>query len=272
MQEYQARTWAQFEDFVLDAEAFNKDSHDPLLYRGHRSACWSLQSTLERRKPNKFSILKYYESILRCKPEIETFTGLSWDLCGIREMCDLVKEYERFSQMLVGYTDDGRVLHSYMAYLRHHGFPSPLLDWSKSPYVAAYFAFQPTGDQNRAIYILAEKPDNTKGKASNEASIYSLRRVQKPHRRHYLQQSEYTVCVQFDLNDGWSFVPYGTVNPTSWSEIRQDVISKITMSVDLRIEILQRLDKFNLNAFSLFGSEESLMETMAFREIDSKIT
>jgi len=285
MPEYQAHTWHAFEDIVRVVEAFNKDSLYPLLFRGHHSACWSLQSTLERRKPNRFLVLKYYESILRCKPEIEMFTGLSWELCGIGEICNLLKDYDRFSRMLEGCTDDGRVLgDSYMAYLRHHGFPSPLVDWSRSPYVAAYFAFQAPGAQNRAIYILAEKPDNTKGKASNEASIYSLRRVPKPHKRHYLQQSEYTACVQFNLNDGWSFVPYETiershigslenwheVNQTSWSGVFQDVIFKITMPSDIRLEILQRLDQFNLNAFSLFGSEESLMETMAFREIDLK--
>lgn len=227
MQEYQAHTWAQFEDLVRDVDAFNKDSHYSLLFRGHHSACWSLQSTLERRKPNKFLVLKYYESILRCKPEIEMFTGLSWELRGIGEICNLVKDYDRFSRMLDGATDDGRVLgDSYMAYLRHYGFPSPLLDWSRSPYVALYFAFQGPGAQNRAIYILAEKPHNMKGKCSNEASIYSLRRVPKPHKRHYLQQSEYTACVQFDLNDGWSFVPYGQLNPTSWSEVPKTLFLK----------------------------------------------
>ena len=30
------------------------------------------------------------------------------------------------------------------------------------------------------------------------------------------------------------------------------------------------LDEFNLNAYSLFGSEESLMETLAYREISLK--
>jgi len=33
---------------------------------------------------------------------------------------------------------------------------------------------------------------------------------------------------------------------------------------------LKHLDRFNLNEFSLFDSEESLMETLAFREIDLK--
>jgi FRG domain len=275
MPECQAHTWEKFEDIVRVVEDLNKDSLYPLLFRGHRSACWSLQSTLERRKPNKFPVLKYYESILRCKPEIETFTGLSWELCRIGEICNLVKDYDRFSLMLDGVTDDGRVLGvRYMAYLRHHGFPSPLLDWSKSPYVAAYLAFKAPGAQNRAVYILAEKPHNIKGKSSNEASIYSFRGVPKPHKRHYLQQSEYTACVQFDLKEGWSFVPYETIEGSyigsleSWQD--QDVIFKITMPSDIRLEILKRLDKFNLNAFSLFASEESLMETMAFREIDLK--
>jgi hypothetical protein len=37
-----------------------------------------------------------------------------------------------------------------------------------------------------------------------------------------------------------------------------------------RAKVLRRLDRLNLNAYSLFGSEESLMETLAFREIDER--
>ena len=35
-----------------------------------------------------------------------------------------------------------------------------------------------------------------------------------------------------------------------------------------RLKVLKLLDRSNINAFSLFQSEESLMETMALRELD----
>jgi hypothetical protein len=42
---------------------------------------------------------------------------------------------------------------------------------------------------------------------------------------------------------------------------------KINIPVGERLKVLRLLDEHNLNAFSLFGSEESLMETMALRKL-----
>lgn len=286
MPKYDANTWEEYERIVHNVIDYNKNSLTPLLFRGHDNADWHLQTTLERRGIGKCGVEQYYKSILRCKPEIETFTGLSWDSSRIEKVFGLLNDYDSFSRTLDGFCEGGQVPGgNYMAYLRHHGFPSPLLDWSRSPFVAAYFAFKDPGAQRRAVYILAEKPQNRKGKSSNEPSIYSLRRISKPHKRHYLQQSEYTVCVEYELQRGWSFVSskaiedkrivsledWKVVNQTSWNANEQDVIFKITLPSDIRLDVLMRLDKFNLNAFSLFGSEESLMETMAFREIDKQV-
>ncbi len=42
---------------------------------------------------------------------------------------------------------------------------------------------------------------------------------------------------------------------------------EILYSSDRTAKVQKMLDSYNLNAFSLFGSEESLMETMALREL-----
>lgn len=286
MPKYDANAWEDYENIVHNVCEYNKNSLTPLLFRGHDDAVWHLQTTLERRGIQKCSVEQYYKSILRCKPEIETFTGLSWDSSTIERIFGLVNDYDGLSLTFDGFSDGGEVPGgTYMTYLRHHGFPSPLLDWSRSPFVAAFFAFKNPGPQKRAVYVLAEKPKNRKGKSSNEPAIYSLRRIIKPDRRHYLQQSEYTVCLEYNFQYGWSFVPYRAiedrrivslddwkdVNQNSWNANEQDVIFKITLPSDIRLDALTRLDAFNLNAFSLFGSEESLMETMAVREIDKRV-
>jgi hypothetical protein len=48
----------------------------------------------------------------------------------------------------------------------------------------------------------------------------------------------------------------------------QDLLWKIEIPVTERMKVLCLLDRFNLNAFSLFDSDERLMETLAFRHID----
>jgi hypothetical protein len=42
---------------------------------------------------------------------------------------------------------------------------------------------------------------------------------------------------------------------------------KFNISSKERLKVLGQLDDMNLNAYSLFGSEESLMDTMSLREI-----
>ncbi len=47
----------------------------------------------------------------------------------------------------------------------------------------------------------------------------------------------------------------------------QDLLWKFNIPYSERLQVLKMLDRYNINALSLFGSEESLMETMALREI-----
>lgn len=47
----------------------------------------------------------------------------------------------------------------------------------------------------------------------------------------------------------------------------QDIVFKFILPASLRDEILKNLAEKNINAFTLYGDENSLMETLANQEI-----
>ena len=65
----------------------------------------------------------------------------------------------------------------------------------------------------------------------------------------------------------WRFAPYAKVFSPGGPNV--DVLWKYDIPSTERLTVLRFLnDDYNMNAFSLFQSEESLMETMALRELD----
>jgi hypothetical protein len=187
------------------------------------------------------------------------------DRQDFEELRKIIGEYDPFSLLL---TKQGPPAYGYMAYLRHHGFPSPLLDWTDSPYIAAFFAFREcrNGCDFVAIYIFAEKPNGYKVYSSDAGSIYSFGPIVESHNRHFLQKSRYTICVKYDQE--WYFCPHESAFQRDHT--KQDVLWKISIPATERTKVLNMLDEYNLNAFSLFGSEESLMETLALRNFSSQ--
>ena len=89
----------------------------------------------------------------------------------------------------------------------------------------------------------------------------------RSHRRHFRQRSDYTICANFEAGSGWLFHPH---DPVFFNRGKQDYLFKFDIPSSERIEVLRRLDEYNLNAFSLFDTDETLLETMWFREHDLK--
>ncbi len=251
-------TWEACEERLLRIE---KENSGEVWFRGLSNACWRLTTTLERqiaRIPyDGYCVHRYWALMSRIKLQVESVTGSSWE---VPEWSEPEWPFETFFRETPAY--------GFMAYLRHHGFPSPLLDWSRSPYIAAYFAFagRQTAD-NVAIYAFLERPPNIECLPSEGPKIctrgwYNL----KTHGRHFRQQSSYTACVERDATQHWRFVSHERIFDSSAT----GQLYKTTIPSSERTEILKHLDRFNLNGFSLFGSEEALMDTLAFREIDLK--
>jgi hypothetical protein len=204
----------------------------------------------------------------RVRPAVETFTGVKWDVPNYSTKMEL--SFRSRELLSTGFFPEVE-LYRYLVYLRHHGFPSPLLDWSRSPYVAAFFAFRDLilrpGDgkpEKRSIYVYCEIPQLSKGGVVGAPTIRHIGPYVRSHPRHFRQQSDYTICYAFDENTGWKFHPHEDVFGSRGA--RQDVLWKFNLPSSESSRILRVMDEYNLNAFSLFDSEEALLETMWSRE------
>ena len=50
----------------------------------------------------------------------------------------------------------------------------------------------------------------------------------------------------------------------------QDILKKFILPASERRAVMERLHLMNVSAYSLFGSEESLLSTMAYHEIENR--
>jgi|SRR5271154_3804928 len=269
--------WKTFQRTVQELRnEYDKES-SPLLFRGQGNSEWDLTTTLDRNTyyttdaPCKnamcgMTLLHYYDLITGgVGSEVKTFSGVDVPERNqkIAESFSEAEFLDHFPNTLLDMQ-----LYRYMAYLRHLAFPSPLLDWSRSPFVAAFFAFREDlpASEKRAIYAFCKSPTGGKGGGVvGELSISHLGPNVQTHHRHFRQRCDYTFCAAFDANvRQWRFQSHQKVFDKADPE--QDLLWKITIPSDERETALRVLNDYNLNAFSLFGSEESLVETMWLRE------
>lgn len=253
--------WKAFEQWLTKLRS--EYGERELLFRGQGDSQWPLDTTLERNSEKIISVHDYYRLIAaRVAPAVETFTGISLPAYDpeLAPAFQDINSFDSFDRFPSG------PLYEYTVYLRHHSFPSPLLDWSKSPFVAAFFAFKNLHPKSgtRSIYAYCERPTGIKGGTVGEATIRTLGPYVRSHPRHFRQQSSYTVCESFDDNLGWRYDSHQKVFEKP--RPRQDFLWRFDLQSEDRINILRLLNDYNLNAYSLFDSEEALLETMWLRE------
>jgi hypothetical protein len=271
MHEKDLSSWEEFEEQLkeLNNERNNFGTSDDFIFRGVERKSYRLETTLERYVDKNITLKDYYDLIFLAQYEIHSFGGDKWDIKSKIDFRQWLQLWDSAMESAFG-TVGFQNIYSYMVYLRHYGFPSPLLDWSISPYVAAYFAFRNIQQKKEDVSIYVYLESKNKYKLGNSDRPYI--RLMGPYiitdQRHFIQQSRYTMCIVRDTNlEGeWRYVPHEEAF-NNIIDHDQDILWKFNIPYTERFKVLKLLDLYNINAMSLFRSKESLMETMALRRI-----
>lgn len=256
MKTIELKAWGDF----AGAIEWVRKQWNTILFRGQADEGWPLSTTLERRVNRPLHIIEYLERAIRVQSEIESYTGVRWNNARFPELEGEIEARSGSSFIHLPAYD-------YLVYLRHYGFPSPLLDWTKSSYIAAYFAYIEPSKNNRAVFCFVDNTDGSKGAVEGDALITQHGPYVTTDKRHFAQKAWYTTCTKRDgSTKHYYFCPHEEAfardDPT------QDVLIKFVLPANDRIAALRSLNEYNINHFTLFQSEDSLVQAIASRVFD----
>lgn len=261
-------SWEDFEKQIKEdnEKTPNKDRYgepygsvSPLLFRGHGDACWSLETSLERVcRERGLSQEWTWERYFKLLDEVQ----LSFS-SQINRQYDSPKCNYKTSPG--PYPPPGYKL---MIDLRHHDFPSPLLDWTECYHVAAYFAFEKPKCEEEpkcervAIYSFRDFAGYQKTSDSYGPWIWVPEAYYKEdrHPRHDNQKAKYTICYK-TLIEEIGGKPKGNVycnHEVASFGNQQDILIKYTLPITIRGEILEKLESMGINQSRLFSLNENL--------------
>jgi hypothetical protein len=183
----------------------------------------------------------------------------------------------------------------WLALMQHHGAPTRLLDWTRSPYVALYFAVQGTSEgeaalwaidlewfERRSIEALRQHdkncPDGSDFRALCEYLNRILFRDDNPHiivsaapiqlnERMLAQQGQLMCNLRHDVGFSTSLLEM-LIHP---SIVDRQVVSKVVFKRDLRIHFLEELRRMNIHSASLFPGLDGFARSLGVN-LDISVT
>ena len=246
-------SWADFKKFTDDLSQH-------WAFRGQLSADWELRNAIERT-----DFIRLYHGI----------EG------------DFVSEFQRGARNYLSRDEIPEHLIEWLALMQHHGAPTRLLDFTWSPFIASFFAFEECHVsahkhitiwainikflKQKATEILSQHFPKELEESANlvneklfekifQANKYSLVFPVEPfrmNRRYSLQQSVF-------VSTGNSYEPFVEQLKFLKEESRQAVV-KIEMPAMLQKEVLRDLQRMNLNRASLFPDLDGYAASLRLR-------
>lgn len=218
-------SWKEFKAIASD----DVEADGAYIYRGQSDSTWPLKSSLFRTDiaNNASDVVGYVNHVLpQVQEPVEAWSGKSWNLADFHGLAE------------------------FLAYLQHYGFPTPLLDFSASPYVAPYFAFagvdhfKPKSDEV-AIYrfsrrLWMNKFNEKTGIANTSPTVKVLMPYIRGNHKLALQQGLFL----------WANTPDIEEHVKSHEEFEGQFLSKYTLSVTDRPRVIMELSLMGIRADS----------------------
>jgi len=232
MKSVRFRSWSRFKKEISGWLAFDSPKWQPVTwwFRGHADAAWKLQPTLDRSQSFADTDDRNEHSnrlLSRFREELIGF-GPSQHLPGDPEL-------ELFA--------------------RHHGLPSPLMDWTLSPYIAAFFAFAEvpsSGLQHAAIWALD----------SNMATLL----IGDPEPVDFIVEREMLRFNVRALEQRGVFLRVNVASP-SVEELLDQALVKIELPAKIRREALTDLYEMGITPSKLFRDPDGAARTAQIRHL-----
>ena len=237
-------TWNRWSDFVkFDAEAIQHGSvlRPSFLFRGQAGEAWTLRPTLARIGR---------EAGWTKERALEIEAGL------LRHFIGLAHLY--LPPRLV---TEPRNLVSWWIAMQHYGAPTRILDWTRSVYVAAYFAVQEQPRAPGAVWIVqgaqVQREMDTKFGALTASDDAAMQASSAPPSLHFpmldfetdrmaAQQAVFTLSrdvLEDHLSLIESVMPEDPGNP---------LFIKAIIPAQAKLEFVRRLRHMNITASALF--------------------
>ncbi len=244
-------SWAKFVDLIRDKHA----NCPGLVYRGQANAEWKVESKLDRleRKYPQTSNYQVGEPTQFPHPPLRRLDYLAEFQAATR------------GKRGPGAPDMSGDNDEWWALAQHHGLATPMLDWTYSPFVALFFAFE----EEKCV-----RNDGTwsepRMRAVWDAGFHVLERIpneaDRPTRFVPRTDANYRLVNQAGLflkmpkgrdleaivRTHFKTQTYARIGDPNGTQFAQAALEKIEIPNTDRVECLKFLNKMNINRMSLF--------------------
>jgi hypothetical protein len=260
-----------FEEFECWIAPLKSDG----CFRGHREAAWGLITTLDR---------ALFKTITVETNEVHSKKRLKLDPAENERAVFL--EFQRDAHHYCANTPPTDRVVDWLALMQHHGAPTRLLDWTRSPYVALYFAMEGGSEGDAAIWAIdwrwleqrsgellrQHSKDYPEGSDFRSLCDYISRIVFRENNPYMIvpaspiqvngrmvaQQGQFLCRLRHDVNFSSSLLDM-LIHPIA----ERQVVSRVVVKRDQRIKFLEELRRMNIHSAALFPGLDGFARSLA---------